>query len=69
MENGETFPFIINLTPKAAACVIEGLAEKCAHEVDMRNSLYYDTESLDRRYRELETRLNHLEDARGKGAK
>ena len=36
MEAGETFPYIVNLTPKGAACVIESLAAKCADETIKR---------------------------------
>lgn len=61
MESCETFPYIVNLTPKAAACVIEGLAAKCADETDELNSLRHEKDSYFQRTIDLENRVKHLE--------
>ena len=61
MEAGETFPYIVNLTPKGAACVIESLAAKCADETDELISLRHEKDSYFRRTIELESRVTKLE--------
>lgn len=67
MEAGETFPFIINLTPKGAACVIEGLAAKSAAEGEEIGSLRYENKSLSERMFDIENRVRRIENAKEKG--
>ena len=64
----ETIPYIINLTPKGAAAIIEGLADKYVEDHEYMGDVRYETNRLRERTIDLEGRLQRLEKAAEKEA-
>ena len=59
----ETIPYIINLTPKGAAAIIEGLAAKYVDDHEAVGDVRYETNLLRERAIDVEARLTRIEKA------
>ena len=59
----ETIPYVINLTPKGAAAIIEGLADKYVEDHEAMGDVRYETNRLLERTIDVEERLQRLEKA------
>ncbi len=65
----ETIPYVINLTPKGAAAIIYGLADKYVEDHEAVGDVRYETNRLRERTIDIEERLQRLEKATENEAK